>query len=75
VTTRVTFSVPHTTWDGTAHQPDTTADLSALEARHVLTVGHGRAAEPAAPDADATDTTQGEDSRARRNQKKEKADG
>lgn len=56
---RVTFNWPHTTWDGKSHKPETTASLSRREARHVLTVGHGRLAD--APDkANQADTTEGE---------------
>jgi hypothetical protein len=38
--------VEHTTRDGQTHEPDTTVELSAAEARHVLHIGHGRTTAP-----------------------------
>lgn len=46
VLVEVTLSVEHTTRDGVTHKPDTTVELSAAEARHVLHIGHGRTTAP-----------------------------
>ena len=38
----VTFSVPHTTFDGKEHKADATVKLDPVEANEVILVGHGR---------------------------------
>lgn len=55
-TVAITFSVVHTTRDGITHDPDTTAQLSVIEARHVLYVGHGRHADAPTEAITADDT-------------------
>lgn len=50
----VTFSVPHTTFDGKEHKADATVKLDPVEANEVLLVGHGRLADK--PDAPTTTT-------------------
>jgi hypothetical protein len=43
----VTFSVPHTTFDGKEHKADATVKLDPVEANEVILVGHGRYADDA----------------------------
>lgn len=45
----VTFSVPHTTFDGKEHKADSTVHLEPVEANEVVLVGHGRYAKSDAP--------------------------
>lgn len=49
----VTFSVPHTTFDGKEHKADATVKLDPVEANEVILVGHGRYTD----DAPTTPTT------------------